>query len=73
MRSLLQQDALNEEGELGKGLSSIMGHVEAGPLVTIGPVDPFKGIPLWILTYMDPQDPILQSAPLLLQCAPGSK
>ena len=26
---------------------------------TPGPLVPLKGSPLWILTYMDPQDPIL--------------
>ena len=58
--------ALGDPGRaLGRGSrdSEGWGWGVARPLVPIGPIDPFKGILLWILTYMDPQDPILYPTP----------
>ena len=49
---------VGQELRQGEGLGGGGGGL-ARPLVPIGPMDPFKGILLWILTYMDPQDPIL--------------
>ena len=53
--------ALGEAWGGGWGVGSGVG--VAGPLVPIGPIDPLKRILLWILTCVDPQDPVLSIPP----------